>query len=417
MKKLLLILLVFVSTSAYADPWRIVKYAQPSPFYGSPFKILKVKVVKEVEKGNKVYYQYKIIMQRPSWDDTRGVARTNATDLRLYYFAASPGYNPYWSLYKGLTVGQFKKKNYPRKIVIYLFEGFSPSRKPMRIRIGAIPYPMIAGYDIRSAISVYKSDYITLLEILLKRTSLAGAIIGKVKDMSIDSVINRILTHYGAVIDLEVLAKVPNIKGLPISTAQRELRIRTLKPHITGYVSTNDRRLHNRVKGISRPIRYISGNRVRAMTQISFNVYKYIGNQRRPTHRYTREICGDGVDNDGDGLIDEGCYKKYIIIKDSKCKDDVTGLIIDGRKIGASPPGRQKYFDMKWLSKGIHTMTIEAVKSFGKRMGCADTDEVTYSVELSKGIKFLNGGRFDSSSVRANGKVYQKFKSYKIKVY
>jgi hypothetical protein len=305
---IMLLCFIFTSTS-FADPWRVIKQSKNSPYYGSAIKVLKVKVIKEVIKNGKAYYQYKIIIQRPSWDDSTGVVRSNPLNWRLYYFAASPGYNPYWSLYEGLTVGQFRKKNHPRKIVTYLFEGFKPSLLKRRIRVGIIPYPMVAGYDVRSAINAYRSDYKTLLEILLKKTTLAAALIDKGKDITIDAVLNRMITYYGAEIEMEVLAKVPGIKGLPVSTAMRELRMRTLKPHITGYVSTNDRRLHNRVKGYSRNIPFVTSGRVRAMTQLSFNVYKYIGNQRRPNPVYGPEICGDGVDNDGDNLIDEGCYK------------------------------------------------------------------------------------------------------------
>jgi hypothetical protein len=93
----------------------------------------------------------------------------------------------------------------------------------------------------------------------------------------------------------------------------------------------------------------------------------------------------------------------------------VTGLIIDGRRIGSSPPGRKKYFDMKWLSPGIHTLTVEAVASYGKRMKCANTDEVTYSIKLSNGIKFMSGSTFTSGTVHSKGNKNTKYKSYKIK--
>ncbi len=404
------------SSTSFADPWRITKYGKSSPFYGAPFKVLKVKVVKEIIRDGKAYYQYKMILQRPSWDDSTGVVKTNTLNLRLYYFAASPGLNPYWSLYKGLTVGQHKKKGHPGKIVIYLFEGFQPSRLKRRIRIGAIPYPMVAGYSVKSAVGIYRSDYVSLLEFLLEKTTLAGVVIGKVKDMTIDSILDRTLTYYGAVVEMEVLAKVPGIRGIPVETAIRELRMRTLKPHITGYVSTNKRRLHNRVKGYSRRINYVDGNRVRAGTQLHFNVWKYIGDNK-PNHRYGKEICGDGVDNDGDNLIDEDCYKKYIIIDDWQCKDDVTGLYIDGRRIGSSPPGRKKYFNMNWLSKGYHTLTIEAVSSYGKRMGCDNTDDVTYSVKLGPGIKFAAGSTYANGILHAKGNKRTKYRHYKIKSY
>jgi hypothetical protein len=199
--------------------------------------------------------------------------------LRLYYFAAGTGKDPYWSIYRGLTVGQHKKHGHPRKIVLYLFEGYRPNNKyKKRIRIGILPYPMVAGYDIKSAIYAYRSDYKTLLQYLLKMTTLGGVVISKVKDLTIDSILDRVLTYYGAVIELEVLSKVPNIKGMLENNARKELEMRRLIPCVTGYKTTNNRKLNRRVIGYSRKIHYIERNRVHAKTKICFNVWKYVDN-------------------------------------------------------------------------------------------------------------------------------------------
>jgi len=279
MKKVIFLITTFIfviSGTSFADPWRITKYPRSSPFYGQPFKVLKVDVVKEIIKDGKAYYQYKIILKRPSWDDTTGVVRTNSFNLRLYYFAAGVGKDPYISIYRGLTVGQHKKHGHPRKIVLYLFEGYRPDNKyKKRIRIGLLPYPMIAGYDVRSAIGVHRSDYKSLLSVLLQIATIKEAILGKIKDVTIDSVLDRMLTYYGAVIELEVLSKVPNIRGMSKDRAINELKMRRLIPCITGYKVTNNKRLHGKVIGYSRKIPYVTGNRVHAKTKLCFNVWKY----------------------------------------------------------------------------------------------------------------------------------------------
>lgn len=43
----------------------------------------------------------------------------------------------------------------------------------------------------------------------------------------------------------------------------------------------------------------------------------------------TVEICGDGIDNDGDGLIDEGCNEPPVAVDDAAMTDEDTSVTID----------------------------------------------------------------------------------------
>lgn len=122
-----------------------------------------------------------------------------------------------------------------------------------------------------------------------------------------------------------------------------------------------------------------------------------------------KEICGDGIDNNGNKLIDEGCnFRREIIIDDNQCKDDTIGLMVDGRNYGTNPAGHKRHFNISNLSPGRHEVTVVAVNSGGKAYGCNDSQEVTYSIKLGQGIKFVSGGTYKSGSINAGkAKRYQ----------
>jgi hypothetical protein len=112
-----------------------------------------------------------------------------------------------------------------------------------------------------------------------------------------------------------------------------------------------------------------------------------------------REICGDGLDNDGDGQIDEDCnYKLYV--SDDKCKDDTIGVRVDGQDLGQTPTGQGRFFDISQISSGEHTLIITAVASAGQMFGCSPDAIVTYGLNLIGGAKILrkNGAAFEQTS-------------------
>jgi hypothetical protein len=112
-----------------------------------------------------------------------------------------------------------------------------------------------------------------------------------------------------------------------------------------------------------------------------------------------REICGDGLDNDGDGQIDEDCnYKLYV--SDDKCKDDTIGVRVDGQELGQTPTGQGRFFDLSRISYGEHTLIITGVASAGQVFGCSPEAIVSYGLNLTGGAKILrkNGATFEQIS-------------------
>ena len=53
------------------------------------------------------------------------------------------------------------------------------------------------------------------------------------------------------------------------------------------------------------------------------------------------EFCGDGIDNDLDGEIDEGCTF-LLYVGDNQCPDDTIAVYLDGQHLGNTPPSCQR---------------------------------------------------------------------------
>lgn len=75
------------------------------------------------------------------------------------------------------------------------------------------------------------------------------------------------------------------------------------------------------------------------------------------------EVCGDGIDNDGDGEIDEcdaGCCDKNVQVTVTDCgpaADDIFLIAVDGNTLGVTPKGAANTFNIE-LSPGPHSATI-----------------------------------------------------------
>lgn len=86
------------------------------------------------------------------------------------------------------------------------------------------------------------------------------------------------------------------------------------------------------------------------------------------------EICGDGIDNDGDNEIDEcdaGCCDKNVQITVTDCgtaADDIFLVAVDGGDVGVTPKGAANTFNVE-LSPGDHTITVTCLDDGGEPLG------------------------------------------------
>ncbi|MCX6678621.1 MAG: lamin tail domain-containing protein [Methanothrix sp.] len=117
-----------------------------------------------------------------------------------------------------------------------------------------------------------------------------------------------------------------------------------------------------------------------------------------------KEICGDGIDNNGDLMVDEGC-NFGLYVEDNSCKDDIVGVEVDGKKLGETPIGGGQYFDISDLKSGDHTLSIIGYYSGDEDYYCGENNIVTYGVELTGGLKFLIKNSMDFAGVRDSGGV------------
>ena len=82
------------------------------------------------------------------------------------------------------------------------------------------------------------------------------------------------------------------------------------------------------------------------------------------------EVCGDGIDNDGDNEIDEcdaGCCNKNVQVIVSDCgnaADDIFSVAIDGIDVGLTPKGAANTFNRE-LEPGGHSVEITCLDDGG----------------------------------------------------
>jgi len=95
------------------------------------------------------------------------------------------------------------------------------------------------------------------------------------------------------------------------------------------------------------------------------------------------EICGDGIDNDNNDQIDEGCrYDLEIYIEDNQCEDDIIGLILDGKNLGNTPMGKGRHYNISDISAGQHKVELVGVESGGSPYGCNSSGGISYLIEI-----------------------------------
>ncbi len=86
------------------------------------------------------------------------------------------------------------------------------------------------------------------------------------------------------------------------------------------------------------------------------------------------EVCGDGIDNDKDGEIDEcdaGCCDKNVQVTVSDCgtaADDIFLVSVDGGDVGVTPKGAANTFNIE-LSPGLHTVRVTCLDDGGDPLG------------------------------------------------
>jgi len=106
------------------------------------------------------------------------------------------------------------------------------------------------------------------------------------------------------------------------------------------------------------------------------------------------EICGDNIDNDGDGEIDEcdaGCCDKNVQVTVDDCgtaDDDIFIVYIDEAKVGVTPKGKANTFNRE-LSPGDHTVRVQCVDDGsvppGNDIGTACVNIVIYGTQAQIG--------------------------------
>ena len=418
----LMIICCLFSTNVIASKpvpfWKVLRTGQSFFLFGSPIKVDKIIQTREIEKNGEIFYTYKAIVWRPSPDDGRGVASFyNLVNMRLHYMASLQSDNPYIALHETKDVYQKIHSN-PRKIVVHVMKGFKPGRYNLKIAI--FPYPMIGNYSLRQVIQMYRSDYVAFFQFLNSlryvspQMAIFNAVWSKGEDYVIDEILTRLANTYGQVIQLDVMAKLPDLHKMTAKQAERELKKRNLVPwpDFNTRVANNNPNLSGRVA----KQQFYPGSRLYANTKVAYKFYADAGGSQNfnPNPYGGKEICGDGIDNNNNNQIDEGCrFTREIILDDNKCDDDTMRLFVDEQSYGDTPPGHKRHYNVSKLAWGKHIVHVVGINSAGKSRGCSNNNIVTFEIRLGEGITFMGGGNRDSAEVEAGVKG-KNFKRYEV---
>jgi hypothetical protein len=137
------------------------------------------------------------------------------------------------------------------------------------------------------------------------------------------------------------------------------------------------------------------------------------------------EICGDGVDNDGDNEIDEcdaGCCDKNVQITVTDCgnaADDIFLVSVDGYDVGVTPKGAANTFNVE-LAPGAHSVMVTCLDDggdpLGSDIGTACVTIIVYGEDIAIGggeMAIAYGGAsnvgFDVPIGAATPKINQTF--------
>ena len=111
---------------------------------------------------------------------------------------------------------------------------------------------------------------------------------------------------------------------------------------------------------------------------------------------YGVEVCGDGIDNDGDGEIDEcdaGCCDKNVQITVTDCglaDDDIFLVAVNGGDVGVTPKGAANTFNIE-LSPGDHSITVTCLDDGGDPLG-SDIGTACVTVVVFGESQAIGGG-------------------------
>ncbi len=393
-------------TEPFAVNFKPLSFPATCSFFGTPLQVVKVEHTGKTffnKETGKYTYGFKATVLRPGNDDGRGVVYDAGFDYRIYYWAAEDRFSPAIAIRNGMEVYQDIEPANPRFITLYITTGLHPGMH--RIRIAVFPYLMYSKTgSIREAIQFYRSDMVSAFENALKATSIPGLVYGfakdKGKDAILDTFFTMVSTHYGQMIEFEVPAVMPDIKTRYAQDAIAVLKSHSLvpAPDYGNVIPTHDAGNDKKVA----LAQYEFGQKLHAGTPVAYKFYKYAGSSPPGggTHG-NREICGDGIDNNGNNQIDEGCYEWEVIVDDNECRDDTIGLAIDGTGYGSTPAGNKRHFNINQLSRGKHTLEIIGLHSGGKAYRCNDDDVISYSVKMGRGMHFSDGKTYVTGKIKA----------------
>ncbi len=100
------------------------------------------------------------------------------------------------------------------------------------------------------------------------------------------------------------------------------------------------------------------------------------------------EVCGDGIDNDNDGLVDEECQNTQEIFVEDVCDTEAVQLIVNGENLGFVGQSKGRFYVVDNLAQGDHEVIISAIPGTGDT-SCSAVAGDNFTIRLADNMEFV----------------------------
>ena len=317
---MIFILIVSVPSTGYGANFQYIGKT-PSSFFGRPFEVLEVQPTgKDFQDklNKKIYYTYRVVLQRPGRDNGWGVARIGGVRMRLYYWAAADVASPFTALAKYKAFQDIHSVS-DDKVIVNIQSGLPPGKR--RIRIAIFPYPMLTKYySLRDLLRYEPVEYARYVKDILENIAassspmafLALMLLDKIEDLGVEGLLMGLAMEFGRIIEFEIPAVMPNIRfATPEDAAQRLKNCSLIpNPDYTNTILTNIKERGNRVAKVM----YDFGDKLKAGTTVAYKFFEYtsIPQKNSSLNIYSSNYSPDAdhAEIDFSGFSSEKCPKR-----------------------------------------------------------------------------------------------------------
>lgn len=243
--------------------YKITHKAEPDyGGFGSPMVLKNIGYRgKKWNCGDKYCYTYGITIKRPGNDRGNGILRFGDIPFSIEYWVGDIHPNVFGIDMASTIAGGYsitKVQGKGNDLTLVFNKAFIPGK--YKLKIAPFPYPTVRGSTLMKFVEYYRHDYKSVADETYKyykyyeaghtlASALYGLVGGKLKDISVNTVLIKVIDKLGVHLVLEIPAVMPDIIGMHAQRAHSELLKSSLRPESKnwGCKKTQDKSLFGKV--------------------------------------------------------------------------------------------------------------------------------------------------------------------------